>query len=41
MLATGLAFAFVADAVPRRRLMIAVAPALGVAMIGVAARLLW
>lgn len=41
MLATGLAFAFVAGLVPRRRLIIAAAPALAVASIGIAARLVW
>ena len=42
MLAAALAFAFVADAgVSRRRLILAVLPAAGVAVIGIGARLLW
>lgn len=41
MLAAGLAFVLVADAVPRRRLLLASVPAIVVALIGTAARLLW
>ncbi|AOH86990.1 hypothetical protein AWL63_21260 [Sphingomonas panacis] len=42
MLAAGLAVAFLVDAgVPRRRLVLAALPAIGVALIGTAARLLW
>jgi len=41
MLATGLAFAVVADAVPARRLLLAMVPAGIVVLIGIAARLTW
>jgi hypothetical protein len=41
MLAAGLAFVLVAAAVPRRRLMLAMLPALAIALIGIAARLIW
>lgn len=41
MLAAGLAFAVVADAVPLRRLLLASAPAIVVAIVGTAARLVW
>jgi hypothetical protein len=41
MLAAGLAFALVADAVPRRRWLPALLPAVAVALIGTVARLIW